>query len=98
MTASPLQAALRAGAQGLYVLEAATGLIIAHGTWLARGLILMAYASADERALRSDVVGAPFSGLAEHHVEFGVEPDRPHLLGAAARGSDFGSPFQRLLA
>jgi septal ring factor EnvC (AmiA/AmiB activator) len=32
MTASSLQAALRAGAQGLYVLEAATGLIIAHGT------------------------------------------------------------------
>ena len=36
MTASPLQAALQAGAQGLYALEAATGLIIAHGTWLAR--------------------------------------------------------------
>jgi hypothetical protein len=36
MTASSLQAALRAGAQGLYVLEAAAGLIIAHGTWLAR--------------------------------------------------------------
>jgi hypothetical protein len=36
MTASSLQAALRAGAQGLYALEAATGLIIAHGTWLAR--------------------------------------------------------------
>jgi len=36
MTASPLQAALRAGSEGLYALEAATGLIIAHGTWLAR--------------------------------------------------------------
>jgi hypothetical protein len=36
MTASSLPAALRAGAQGLYALEAATGLIIAHGTWLAR--------------------------------------------------------------
>lgn len=36
MTASSLPAALRAGAQGLYTLEAATGLIIAHGTWLAR--------------------------------------------------------------
>jgi hypothetical protein len=36
MNASPLQAALQAGAQGLYALEAATGLIIAHGTWLAR--------------------------------------------------------------
>jgi hypothetical protein len=27
---------LRAGAEGLYALEAATGLIIAHGTWLER--------------------------------------------------------------
>jgi hypothetical protein len=36
MTASPLPAALRAGAGGLYAIEAATGLIIAHGTWLAR--------------------------------------------------------------
>ena len=36
MTASSLPAALRAGAAGLYALEAATGLIIAHGTWLAR--------------------------------------------------------------
>ena len=32
----PLPAALRAAADGLYALEAATGLIIAHGTWLAR--------------------------------------------------------------
>ena len=37
VTASSLPAALRAGAEGLYALEAATGLIIAHGTWLARG-------------------------------------------------------------
>jgi hypothetical protein len=37
MTASSLPAALRAGAEGLHALEAATGLIIAHGTWLARG-------------------------------------------------------------
>jgi hypothetical protein len=36
MTASPLAAALRAGADGLYALEAATGLIIAHASWLAR--------------------------------------------------------------
>jgi hypothetical protein len=36
MTASSLPAALRAGAEGLHALEAATGLIIAHGTWLAR--------------------------------------------------------------
>jgi hypothetical protein len=34
--ALPLPAALRAAAEGLYALEAATGLIIAHGTWLAR--------------------------------------------------------------
>jgi hypothetical protein len=32
----PLPAALRAAAEDLYALEAATGLIIAHGTWLAR--------------------------------------------------------------
>jgi hypothetical protein len=36
MTASSLPAALRAAAEGLYALEAATGLIIAHGSWLAR--------------------------------------------------------------
>jgi hypothetical protein len=36
MTASSLPAALRAGAEGLYALEAAAGLIIAHRTWLAR--------------------------------------------------------------
>lgn len=36
MTTSPPPAALRAAAEGLYALEAATGLIIAHGTWLAR--------------------------------------------------------------
>jgi hypothetical protein len=35
MTAPSLPAALRAAAEGLYALEAATGLIIAHGTWLA---------------------------------------------------------------
>jgi hypothetical protein len=37
MTVPPLPAALRAAAEGLYALEAATGLIIAHGTWLGRG-------------------------------------------------------------
>jgi hypothetical protein len=31
-----LPAALRAAARGLYTFEAAAGLIIAHGTWLAR--------------------------------------------------------------
>jgi hypothetical protein len=36
MTAPPLPAALRAGAAGLYTLEAVAGLIIAHGTWLTR--------------------------------------------------------------
>jgi hypothetical protein len=35
MTASSLPA-LRAGADGLYAFEAATGLIIAHASWLAR--------------------------------------------------------------
>jgi hypothetical protein len=36
MTAPSLPAELRAGAEGLYALEAAAGLIIAHGTWLDR--------------------------------------------------------------
>ena len=36
MTVLSLPAALRAGAEGLYALEAATGLIIDHGTWLER--------------------------------------------------------------
>ncbi|MGH3284146.1 MAG: hypothetical protein ACRDPD_05595 [Streptosporangiaceae bacterium] len=36
MTAPSLPAALRAGASGLYALQAAAGLIIAHGTWLTR--------------------------------------------------------------
>jgi hypothetical protein len=36
MTASSLPAELRAAAEGLYTLEAAAGLIIAHGTWLHR--------------------------------------------------------------
>ena len=34
MTAPALYAALCAGAEGVYALEAAAGLIIAHGTWL----------------------------------------------------------------
>ncbi len=36
MTAPWLPAALRAGADGIYALEATTGLIIAHATWLDR--------------------------------------------------------------
>jgi hypothetical protein len=36
MTPLPLRAALRAGAGGLYALEAGTGLLIAHGTWTGR--------------------------------------------------------------
>jgi len=36
MTAPSPPAALRAGAAGLYALEAAAGRIIAHGTWLTR--------------------------------------------------------------
>jgi hypothetical protein len=36
--------------------------------------------------------------LAEHRVEFGVGPDRPDLLRAAAGGGDLGSPLQRVLA
>jgi hypothetical protein len=36
MTTWPLVDALRAGTESLYTLEAATGLIIAHGTWPVR--------------------------------------------------------------
>ena len=36
MTVQSLPAALRAAAQGIYALEAAAGLIVAHGAWLAR--------------------------------------------------------------
>jgi hypothetical protein len=36
MTVPSLPAALRAAAEGIYALESATGLIIAHGTWLDR--------------------------------------------------------------
>src|SRR6266702_2901474 len=36
MTGQQLQAALRAGAEGLYALESGTGLLLAHGTWPAR--------------------------------------------------------------
>jgi hypothetical protein len=36
MTAPSLPAELRAAAAGIYALEAAAGLIIAHGIWLAR--------------------------------------------------------------
>jgi hypothetical protein len=34
MTATALPTALRAAAEGIYTLEAATGLVIGHGTWL----------------------------------------------------------------
>jgi hypothetical protein len=36
MTTSPLPAALHSAAEGICTLEAATELVIAHGTWLAR--------------------------------------------------------------
>jgi len=36
MSDPELQSALRAGAAGLYALEAGTGMILAHGTWPAR--------------------------------------------------------------
>jgi hypothetical protein len=50
--------------------------------------------------LRSDAAGTSPSAisLAEHRVEFGVGPDLPDLLRAAAGDGDLGSPLQRLLA
>ena len=40
----------------------------------------------------------PAISVAEHRVEFGVGPDLPDLLRAAAGDGDLGSPPQRLLA
>jgi hypothetical protein len=50
--------------------------------------------------LRSDAAGTspPAISLAEHRVEFGVGPNLPDLLRAAAGDGDLGSPLQRLLA
>jgi hypothetical protein len=50
--------------------------------------------------LRSGAAGTSPSAvsLAEHRVEFGVGPDLPDLLRAAAGDGDLGSPLQRLLA
>lgn len=39
MNVLSLADALRAAAEGIYAHEAATGLVIAHGTWLAREFI-----------------------------------------------------------
>jgi hypothetical protein len=53
-----------------------------------------------EHRLRSEALGTSPSAisLAEHRVEFGVGPDLPDLLRAAAGDSDLGSPAQRLIA
>src|SRR5712691_2330383 len=50
--------------------------------------------------LRSGAAWAspPTVSLAEHRVEFGVGPDLPDLLRAAAGDGDLGGPPQRLLA
>ncbi len=50
--------------------------------------------------LRSDAAGTSPSAisLAEHRIAFGVGPDLPDLLRAAAGDGDLGSPLQRLLA
>jgi hypothetical protein len=50
--------------------------------------------------LRSDAVRTSPSAicLAEHRVEFRVEPELPDLLRTAAGDGELGSPLQRLLA
>jgi hypothetical protein len=98
MTASPLQAALRAGAQGLYALEAATGLIIAHGTWLARddfrGLIYHGAGTAaiDWEAAISALDGRrlPSSGGERRMLRLAASlaDQAPVSLGEAITGSD----------
>ena len=68
-------------------------------TWQSRAWVNESPALAAGR-LRSDAVGTspPAISLAEHRVEFGVGPDLPDLLRAAAGDGDLGSPLQRLLA
>jgi predicted hotdog family 3-hydroxylacyl-ACP dehydratase len=98
MTAPSLPAALRAGAQGLYALEAAAGLVIAHGTWLTRedfqdhihhgtGL-----ASIDwEAVARSLATGALPSSAGERRLlqlAASLAGQAPVILGDAVTGLD----------
>ena len=98
MTASSLPAALRAGAEGLYTLEAAAGLIIAHGTWLSRDdFIRFIYHGAGTAAIDWETaIGAldagelPSSGGEKRMLRLAASlADRaPVSLGEAVTGID----------
>jgi hypothetical protein len=98
MTASSLPGALRAGAHGLYTLEAATSLIIAHRTWLAREDFKDHIYYGDgtaaidwEAVTRSLSAGALPSSAGESrllHLAAGLAGRAPVVLGDAVTGLD----------
>lgn len=98
MTDSPLQAALRAGAEGLYALEAGTGLILAHGTWAERydfGCFIhhgTATAAIDWEAAAAalDAGALPGSGGEKRMLRLAasLSGDIPVRLGGAVTGID----------
>jgi hypothetical protein len=98
LTASPLSSALRAGADGLYALEAATGLVIAHGSRLIRddfarfihhgsGTAAIDWAAA---MTPLDEGGLPGSGGERRMLELAASlaGHRPVILGDAIPGID----------
>jgi hypothetical protein len=98
MTGSPIQAALRAGADGLCALEAGTGLIIAHGCWAERcdfGCFIhhgTATAAIDwDAAIAAlDAGGLPSSGGEKRMLRLAASlaADIPVRLGDAVTGID----------
>lgn len=84
MTASSLPAALRAGAEGLYALEAVAGLIIAQASWLAR-----------EDFTRFIHVGTSISGPATELASIDWEAAIRALDAGELPGSAGGQPVDR---
>jgi len=98
MTDPSLRAALRAGAEGLYAVEAATGLMTAHATWLERNDFACfiphgtSTAAIDwEAAITAlDVGGLPSSAGKKRMLRLAASlADRAHVsLGDAITGID----------
>lgn len=88
----------RAGAEGIYTLEAAVGLIIAHGTWLTRGDFTCFIHHGDgaaaidwETAIHAlDTGGLPGSSGEKRMLRLAASPaDQASIsLGAAITGID----------